>query len=69
MNKIKFAVCINNIDYPASLKLQKAYAVLPDEEAIKDNDLRIVDESGEDYLYPADYFRLLDLPTLVNNLV
>lgn len=57
-----FAVCINNTDYPASLELHKVYQVIPDEDAATDGDLRIIDESGEDYLYPADYFLLMELP-------
>jgi hypothetical protein len=56
-----FAVCINNSEYPASLELRKIYRVLPDEEAEQDGDLRVIDESGEDYLYPTAYFMLLDL--------
>ena len=56
-----FAVCINNSEYPASLELHKIYRVLPDEDAERDGDLRVIDESGEDYLYPADYFMMLEL--------
>ena len=62
---IRFAVCVNNAEYPASLELHKIYRVLPDEDAEVDGDVRIVDESGEDYLYPADYFVLLELPQAV----
>lgn len=62
---LQFAVCINNTDYPASLELHKIYRVLPDEDAAADGDLRIVDESGEDYLYPADWFVLVELPQAV----
>ena len=58
----RFAICIDNSEYPASLELHKIYRVLPDEEADLDGGLRIIDESGEDYLYPADYFILLDVP-------
>ncbi|MEK6287473.1 MAG: hypothetical protein AABO57_17155 [Acidobacteriota bacterium] len=58
----KFAVCIDNSDYPASLELCKIYRVLPDEDAAEDGDLRIVDESGEDYLYSADRFILIKVP-------
>jgi hypothetical protein len=58
----KFVVCIDNRQFPASLELHKVYRVLPDQDAEQDGDLRIVDESGEDYLYPASYFVLLDLP-------
>jgi len=48
-----FVVCVDNSDYPASLELHKIYRVLSDEDAAEDGDLRVVDESGEDYLYPA----------------
>lgn len=58
----RFAICIDNREYPASLELHKVYRVLPDRDAEKDGDLRIFDESGEDYLYPASFFVLLDLP-------
>ena len=62
MTTHRFAICINNSQYPASLELHKIYRVIPDQEAEQDDDLRVIDESGEDYLYPADYFVLLDLP-------
>lgn len=55
---LQFVICIDNTDYPASLELHKVYRVLPDEEAAADGDLRVIDESGEDYLYPTDYFLL-----------
>jgi len=58
----RFVVCVNNTDYPASLELHKIYRVLPDEDAEVDGDLRVIDESGEDYLYPADYFVVVELP-------
>jgi hypothetical protein len=58
----QFAICVNNSEYPASLELHKIYRVLPDEEAASDGDLRVIDESGEDYLYPAEYFVLIELP-------
>lgn len=61
----RFAVCVNNAEYPASLELHKIYRVLPDEDAEVEGDLRIVDESGEDYLYPAEYFVLVELPQAV----
>jgi hypothetical protein len=61
----KFAVCIGNEDYPASLEMHKIYRVLPDEDAAVDGDIRVVDESGEDYLYPAEYFILVELPSAV----
>ena len=61
----KFAVCISNTDYPASLELHKIYRVLPDQDAATDGDIRVVDESGEDYLYPAEYFVFVGLPKAV----
>ncbi len=60
--KSQFAICVNNAEYPASLELHKVYRILPDAEAEHDGDLRVIDESGEDYLYPAAYFVLVDLP-------
>ncbi len=57
-----FAVCINNRDYPASLELHKIYRVLADEDAAREGDIRVVDESGEDYLYRASDFILIELP-------
>ena len=60
--KARFAICVNNDEYPASLELHKVYRLLPDKEAEQDGDLRVVDESGEDYLYPAEYFVLVELP-------
>jgi hypothetical protein len=64
MNTLKerFAICIDNTDYAASLILKKIYEVLPDEEAAKDDLVRIIDESGEDYLYHRSHFVLVDLP-------
>jgi len=55
---VRFAVCVSNAGYPASLELHKIYKVLSDREAELEGDLRVVDESGEDYLYPAQYFVL-----------
>jgi hypothetical protein len=62
---VKFAVCVNNAGYPASLEMHKIYQVLPDEDAESDGDFRVIDESGEDYLYPAEYFVLMELPQAV----
>jgi hypothetical protein len=57
-----FAVCINNTEYPGSLELHKIYRVIADEDAAQDGDIRVIDESGEDYLYPADWFAMVELP-------
>ena len=59
---LRFAVCIDNSEYPASLEIHKVYRVLPDPDAEQDGDLRVIDESGEDYIYPQSCFVLLDLP-------
>ena len=61
----QFVVCLNNAEYPAALELHKIYRVLPDEAAAADGDLRIIDESGEDYLYPAAWFAFIELPQAV----
>ncbi len=58
----RFVICVDNAEYPASLELHKVYRVMPDADALADGDLRIIDESGEDYLYPAAYFAAIDLP-------
>ncbi len=62
MSTHKFAVCIDNREYPASLEQHKIYRVLPDSQALEDGDLRVVDESGEDYLFPVKMFVVLNLP-------
>jgi len=54
--KSEFVICVKNSDYAASLELRKLYPVLPDPTAEARHLVRIVDESGEDYLYPANYF-------------
>ena len=64
---VKFAVCMDNTGYPASLEIHKIYRVLPDEDAEQDGDLRIIDESGEDYLFSSDRFALVDLPHVVES--
>lgn len=57
----RFALCIENKD-SEDLEKRRIYVVVPDEEAAKEGYLRVVDESGEDYLYPASYFILVELP-------
>jgi len=56
-----FALCIENKDCD-DLEKRKLYKILPDEAAAKEGYLRVVDESGEDYLYPESYFILVQLP-------
>jgi hypothetical protein len=63
----RFVLCVRNDGYPASLELHKVYRILPDRSAAKEKMLRIIDESGEDYLYPADFFVPIELPKKVIN--
>ena len=60
-----FAVCVDNRGYPASLELHKIYRVLPDEDAAAEGDIRVIDESGEDYLYSAGRFVVIEPPQTV----
>lgn len=61
----QFAVCVNNTGNPASLTLCKIYPVLPDKEAEEMDQIRVIDNDGEDYLYPAENFILIDFPPKV----
>jgi len=61
----QFAVCVDNEGYPASLEVRKLYEIRPDEKSEREGFLRVVDESGEDYLYPAERFRRLAVPLAV----
>lgn len=60
--KRRFVVCVRNTGYPASLELRKIYEALPDDDAATHGLVRVIDESGEDYLYPSSFFRAVDLP-------
>jgi hypothetical protein len=57
----KFAVCISSDD-PDLLTPRRIYQVLPDDSGAKSNYIRVIDNEGEDYLYPADYFLFIELP-------
>lgn len=58
-----FMICVDNHGYEASLEVRKIYEVIADRLAEKHRQLRVIDESGEDYLYPADYFSPVRLPS------
>ncbi len=57
----RFVVCVRNDGYEVSLERRKIYQVLPDGDAARHGQIRIVDESGEDYLFPASYFAAIEL--------
>ena len=61
----RFVVCVRNDGYEVSLERNKIYQVLTDHDAERDGDLRVVDESGEDYLFAADRFVAIDVPAAV----
>jgi hypothetical protein len=58
-------VCLRNDGYEVSLERLKIYAALPDADAARHGQVRIIDESGEDYLFPAKYFAAVELPQAV----
>ena len=60
-----FVLCVRNEGYPASLERRKIYLAVRDASAARHSLMRVIDESGEDYLYPADYFIALRLPANV----
>jgi hypothetical protein len=57
-----YVLCIDNGGYPESLEVRKVYAVLPDERADAREYVRVIDETGEDYLYPSKYFVPIQVP-------
>jgi hypothetical protein len=59
----QYVVCLANDGYPASLIVRRIYQLLPDKEAEKRGLWRVIDESGEDYLYPKSLFASVDLPS------
>jgi hypothetical protein len=65
----QFVVCVDNDGYAASLEKRKIYVALRDAEAEKLGLLRIVDESGDDYLYPKAFFRSIALPQAIRKAV
>lgn len=67
--KKSFVVCIENTGYPAALELRKIYQALPDDDAHAHGLVRVIDESGEDYLYPRAFFMAVDLPQEVASAV
>ena len=64
-SKTSYVVCLENSEYPAALELRKIYVCLPDPQAEADGFLRVIDESGEDYLYPSRFFVAINVPEAV----
>jgi len=64
-----FALCIDDGGYPESLEARKVYAVLPDERVARNNYIRVIDETGEDYLYPAKYFVPIQIPSEASSIL
>lgn len=62
MSNVKLVICIENANYPTSLELRRVYETVSDRDAEKHGLIRIIDESGEDYLYPERCFVHADLP-------
>lgn len=65
----KLVICIENDGYPASLEKRKVYVVLPDQDAEHRGLLRVIDESGVDYVYPQELFRVIELAPSVKRAV
>jgi len=69
MKTKQFAVCLRNDGYQVSLERRKIYQVVPDLEAAKHRQVRVIDESGEDYLYPQNFFAPIELPQPIRRAV
>jgi len=63
--KHSYVRCLDDGGYPESLEVNKVYVLLPDEQADERGHLRVIDETGEDYLYPAKLFEFVDIPPQV----
>ena len=64
----RFAICVENGEYAGALERWKVYPVLPDADAESHGQYRVIDESGEDYLYPQRFFQIVDLPASIASL-
>ena len=69
MKAKQFVVCLKNDGYEVSLERRKIYQVLPDPDAAKHRQVRVIDESGEDYLYPQNFFAQIELPQPIRRAV
>lgn len=64
-----FVICVNNTEYTAALELRKIYQVIPDETAATHGLVRVIDESGKDYLYPTSYFIPVSFPPSIQDAI
>ncbi len=69
LTDLHFVVCVRNEGYAAALEVRKLYPLLSDAAAATLHYVRIIDESGEDYLYPEDYFIAVELPQAVKDVL
>jgi hypothetical protein len=60
-----FAICLNNEDFEVSLERRKLYEIIPDLDAEQMELIKVIDESGEAYLYPKDFFAIIPLPAII----
>ena len=65
----RYVLCVKNDGYDASLEKRKVYRVVPDQSAEARSLLRVVDESGEDYLYPDEFFVAVDIPKRAESVI
>ena len=69
MSNKKFVICVQNDKNEVSLELRKLYEVMPDSSSEKIGLVRVIDESGEDYLYPEAFFVSINIPKNVEKLI
>lgn len=67
-SETQYVVCIDNAEYPSSLEARKIYVQLPDPQAEQDGLIRVIDESGEDYLYAREFFVPIAVPEAAERL-
>jgi hypothetical protein len=67
--KTSYVLCIDDGGYPSSLEIRKVYVALPDERAASDQYIRVIDETGEDYLYPSQLFVPIEVPPKATNVL
>jgi len=64
--QLSYVLCVNNRGHAASLEVRKVYRFISDKAAARDGLIRVVDESGADYLYPDKYFVAIELPRVAS---